>query len=175
MLIDKQTQGIIRDELTSIIEDRGESILNDDGVDKGVSLEIAHDCLEKTMRILFERGYFIIEGLEGELAQLYLKCTKCKTIYNFKEYRRRKKCEECARLARWVSKSREARRVMYLAYDGTYCYFCGSPNINAGHMEIDSAAWCEVECDDCKKAFRDVYKLVNVEADYDDRSANPSL
>ena len=71
MLIDKMTQGTICDELTSIIEDRGESILNDEGIDEKVSIEIAHDCLEKTMRILFERGYFVIEGLENELAQRF--------------------------------------------------------------------------------------------------------
>jgi len=71
MLIDKQLQGMIEEELTAIIEDGGEGILDDEGVDKQVAAELAHSCLEKTMRMIFEHGYFVKDLIEGELAQRF--------------------------------------------------------------------------------------------------------
>jgi hypothetical protein len=83
--------------------------------------------------------------------------------------------DELEHMKEWASKDHNTRRHMYLESNGAYCFFCGSPDIEAGQMEMDGAAWCEVTCNHCKKTFRDVYHLVDVETDFDEQSADPSL
>jgi len=46
----------------------------------------------------------------------------------------------------------------------SHCPFCGSTEINAGHMEVDGKdAWCKVECDNCGAQWQDNYKLTGYE------------
>ena len=85
--------------------------------------------------------------------------------------------KEIKRRKKWAAADFNTRRHMYLRNGGAYCYFCGSPDIQAGPMEMDGAAWCEVTCQEkaCGKTFRDVYKLIDVESDFDERSENPPV
>jgi hypothetical protein len=71
MLLEKQLQGMIKEAMANIIIASGEGILNDDGVDETVANGIADECLEKTMSMIAEAGYFVIEGLESDLANRF--------------------------------------------------------------------------------------------------------
>ena len=52
----------------------------------------------------------------------------------------------------------------YLAGGECKCPFCGSTSIEGGFVEIVAkGAWQRVRCDDCERAWNDIYKLVDVE------------
>ena len=62
------------------------------------------------------------------------------------------------------NKDIKARRVGYLLKGGTSCPWCGSMDIESGPLDSDmDAAWAEVTCNDCKKRWRDVFKLHDME------------
>lgn len=42
--------------------------------------------------------------------------------------------------------------------DQSKCPFCGSEDINGGHMEVDGGStWQEVDCNKCGESWQDVY------------------
>jgi hypothetical protein len=48
----------------------------------------------------------------------------------------------------------------YIASHGSSCPYCGSAEIGAGKVEADGdSAWSRVTCDDCGKAWQDVFFL----------------
>jgi hypothetical protein len=55
-------------------------------------------------------------------------------------------------------------RSLYLQGGGNHCPFCESEQIEGGFIETDSGtSWQPVKCNDCKKEWKDIYKLVDVE------------
>ena len=52
----------------------------------------------------------------------------------------------------------------YIKEDYNECPYCKSDDIEAGVFEADSNyAWREITCLDCKKVWKDIYELVDVE------------
>lgn len=53
----------------------------------------------------------------------------------------------------------------YMDEAGQHCPFCASVHIEGGRFEADGPeAWSVVRCDTCGKEWRDLYKLIGVEA-----------
>jgi hypothetical protein len=56
------------------------------------------------------------------------------------------------------------RKAQYLADGGSKCPFCGSDEIEGGHMEVDgTTTWQEVTCLKCDESWQDIYQLSDVE------------
>lgn len=69
-----------------------------------------------------------------------------------------------------IDMTSEARK-NYVAHDSQRCPFCRSQHISATEdMEVDGTeAWQDIHCRDCRREWRDFYKLTGVEAtDLDD-------
>jgi hypothetical protein len=59
----------------------------------------------------------------------------------------------------------DEQREQYLASHGLRCPWCRSEMIEGDSVEVDSGhASQEVHCVDCGREWRDIYKLVDVEA-----------
>ena len=59
----------------------------------------------------------------------------------------------------------DEQREQYLACHGLRCPWCRSEMIEGDSVEVDSGhASQEVHCVDCGREWRDIYKLVDVEA-----------
>lgn len=75
--------------------------------------------------------------------------------------------------ARWMQKRalREETKKKYLEHPYE-CPFCGSENISA--LEVDGeydTLWRDVLCDDCKKMWSEIYKLVDIETEEKEKSS----
>ena len=58
----------------------------------------------------------------------------------------------------------------YLDADGQVCPFCNSSQIEGGRIAIDrDRAELDVKCSDCGKYWTDIYKLVAIEEDWEER------
>jgi DNA-directed RNA polymerase subunit M/transcription elongation factor TFIIS len=58
------------------------------------------------------------------------------------------------------------RVLQYLRTGGNYCPFCGSDKLSSSPLSVpadDSETCAIVECLDCKKQWKDIYKLVTIE------------
>jgi transcription elongation factor Elf1 len=56
------------------------------------------------------------------------------------------------------------RKEQYLKSMGIYCPFCGSDDISAGPLDADyGQAWSNVECQNCKRVWKDIYTLSDIE------------
>lgn len=52
----------------------------------------------------------------------------------------------------------------YMINNGNICPFCESEEISADHADFDDCwVWRKVECNQCKKQWVDIYKLVDIE------------
>ena len=71
MLLDKMDQGTIKGEITDLIIESGEGLLNDDGVDETVAKELAETILEKVMSTIHTMGYFVVDGIKFDIAKHY--------------------------------------------------------------------------------------------------------
>lgn len=58
----------------------------------------------------------------------------------------------------------EEQRKKYLKEGGVNCPFCGSEDIEGGHIDIDAGgAWQHITCLNCEKRWNDMYVLTDVE------------
>jgi len=54
----------------------------------------------------------------------------------------------------------------YIDRCGLHCPYCDSLDIKGGFVQIDAgSAWQEIECLDCGKLWKDIYRLVDIEED----------
>jgi len=69
----------------------------------------------------------------------------------------------------------EEQKRKYLNHDSV-CLYCGSYNIDAMGISIeDGQLWQHVECSDCHKSWRDIYRLVDVEEETEDEEVEQEL
>jgi transposase-like protein len=51
----------------------------------------------------------------------------------------------------------------YITHDGAFCPYCESNQISGGSIDVEgAAAWQEITCNDCGKAWTDEFKLVSI-------------
>jgi hypothetical protein len=63
-----------------------------------------------------------------------------------------------------VAELTQEQKEYYIEKRGTCCPHCKSDNIIGGMIEGGSdTAWQIVTCNDCKKQWREVYELSNIE------------
>jgi len=58
----------------------------------------------------------------------------------------------------------EADARAYVAGGGSLCPYCGSDDLEAGRIEVDSGgAWQDVECAGCRRLWREVFALTGID------------
>jgi DNA-directed RNA polymerase subunit RPC12/RpoP len=56
------------------------------------------------------------------------------------------------------------RKKQYMDNGGNICPYCGSNDLDCSRFHSDNAcAWQNITCSDCKKEWRDVYTLTDIE------------
>ena len=114
---------------------------------------IVSEIPEIKRKLRGKRGQIL--GITRKNARVRIASGECPEEYNFFEDMIRKQGEP-------FGSNELERRVKYLDHSGEKCPFCESNDIYTARIWNEAgSAWADVECRECGKSWREIYKLVH--------------